>query len=177
MFIKYQHQNMWWRLDYDRMLAFNYYGGHHNINENSEEYMLGEINRAETWHELYKSTGFIPFETLGDRTTNREAWIAPSGVLIWCTAHEGMAEDIFDVIYGIDDDNIPCFGAGEALVELGWIKVSSYMWNHYLECHQADGYWNMTEAQFNSLKKWCGIMRIPVPTCVRIIKENYKGAY
>ena len=34
-FLKYKDEDIWWEWDKEKMIAYNYLGGHHNINENS----------------------------------------------------------------------------------------------------------------------------------------------
>ena len=56
-----ESDNGYWEVDLDRMRLYNYFGGWHEIDENSEEWLEGHLIEAEDWHDLYNKTGFIPF--------------------------------------------------------------------------------------------------------------------
>lgn len=59
-FLRYKDTDFWWEVDYEKMKVYNYYGGWHNINENSEEYMYGEICEVDSWRDLYLKKHFDP---------------------------------------------------------------------------------------------------------------------
>ena len=146
-FINHLNPNEWWEWDKDNMIAYNYMGGHHSIDED-------DINNADcveckNWHELYLKKHFCPIET--DKW-EREAWLSPEGKFYQGEAHMVMAEYICDIIYGKESD-IDSYYGEDFLIEHGWVKVaSSFMWQVRLN------EWNgkrLTQKQFDALYDWC----------------------
>ena len=80
-FIKYKDGPHWWEWDTENMMAYNYHGGHHNIDENA----LGDAIYCEcaSWHDLYKKTGYCALET---GMLPHTAWLAPDGRMFVATA-------------------------------------------------------------------------------------------
>ena len=156
-FICLKGNNFWHEIDYERMRLWNYHCGWCEINENSEEYMYGQICKAKDWRDLYLKTGWYPFESNinTNRPTNFDCWIRPDGLLIWCDSHEVPADQILEIFYGEESK-----WAGDTLIEKGWIKASCCFWDMHLSYMN---YWFMTQAQADSLKYWCDFVRIDYP--------------
>lgn len=144
-FIKYKDGPHWWEWDTENMVAYNYHGGHHNINENA----LGDVIycECESWHDLYKKTGYCALET---GMLPHTAWLSPDGKMFVATAHEVDAESICEVIYGEEQE---IWYAGDFLEERGWVRLTtSLMWEVREE------YWldkELTQAQLDILWDWC----------------------
>ena len=95
-FINHLRPNEWWEWNQEKMIAINYNGGSHNIDENS----LGSVEyyECDSWHELYLAKHFCPLEA---EIYNRDVWISPDGKYYDGDAHEVTAKDILEIIYGI----------------------------------------------------------------------------
>ena len=148
MFAKIPYKNTWYELDIDNLKLYNVNGGWHPIDENSREWIEAEIYSYDSWHHLYRATGYNPLIT---DYTNYVRWIDPKGKCYYCSdSHLITAEKILDIVFGIEDDNI--INADDILYEKGWIKVTtSQMYYYYAE----DGmYAHMTPAQEETFHKW-----------------------
>ena len=147
-FLKYAGDDYWWKWPDGGITVFNFNGGHHDINENSERFINGTIIQADNWHDLYLQTGYMPLQV---HEPKRDMWISPEGEMFECEAHEVAAKQILKVIYGetLDDD---LWTYGDTLIARGWIKVTtSLMYNNYV----LDGmYDNMTTAQLLAWYDW-----------------------
>ena len=147
-FLRRKKEDDYWLIFYDKMCLINYRGGHHDINENSPEWIDGEIIDALDWHELYVKTGFNPLKT---GINNPDVWVSPKGELFEGLAHAVAAEDIADIIYG--QDELGLYEAEDFLIKEGWIKLTtSLMLDYYIE----DGmYSSVTFEQKNTIFDWC----------------------
>ena len=99
-FLKYKNSDVWWEWPEGGMTVFNMAGGHHDINENSEEYMLGTVVEAEDWPDLCRKMKYNPWKV--DSPT-REMWIDPDGTMYDCGewgAHEMTAQNILENLLG-----------------------------------------------------------------------------
>ena len=144
-------EGCWWNWCVETMHLLNYRGGGFEIDENADYWLNAEIRDYDSWHELYKATGFNPLE---DDVHAFDVWISPEGKYFDGNAHAVAAEYIVDLVYGVDIDD-PCFlgGAEQYLEERHWIKATrSFMWNIYLE-HRKD--WAMTRATYGALVEYC----------------------
>lgn len=141
-FIKLQ-DNSWWELIEDKLLVFNYNGGHHNIN--TQILNSSQIFECKDWHDLYLLKHYCPLEST---VTCRNAWISPEGKFYEAQSHEVTAENICEVIYDIE----PLF-AGDELENRGWLRVTtSLMWE------VRDDYFKnkeLTQKQLDALYDWC----------------------
>ena len=135
-------ENTYWEVDLNRMRLYNYNGGWHSIDENSEEWCDGEIVNADSWHDLYKQTGL-----------GLVAWLSPEGISYPSEAHIVLADDICDILYGLDDEEY----SDDYLVSSGWVKISNYMLSYYID----QGYYdNITPKQREVLLEWCRVYGI-----------------
>lgn len=154
----------WHELDFDCMKMWNYKGGYMTINENDEHFMTAECREFESWHECYKETGYMPWET--ERFIENDIWIAPNGEYVVCNSHEGAAEEILEVLYGVEYEH-GIYDHGDKLInEYGWIKASRWFWDMHLS-YLTNG-WDMTKEQAITLKKWCEYFRITYPAHIII---------
>jgi hypothetical protein len=144
-FINHLRPDEWWEWNKEKMMAYNYRGGHHNINEND----LGGVEYCEyeSWHELYLAKGFCPFEV--DKW-ECEVWISPEGKYYEGRAHAVMAEYICDIIYGEDID----FDfAEDYLEEHGWVRATtSLMWEVRFDSWENK---RVSQKQYDALFDWC----------------------
>lgn len=141
LFIK--ENNGWYELDKVQGIAYNYEGGHHYVNIDTME--KATIVHFDSWHALYLSKNYCPFEA--DKTS-RTAWLSPDGKFYEGRAHEVLAEDLCDIIYGLNS-----MWAGDELEERGWIRVTtSLMWEIRLEELKNK---KLTKKQIDALWDWC----------------------
>lgn len=157
----------WHELDFDRMKMWNYKGGYMPINENDEDFMTAECRDFESWHECYKTTGYMPWET--ERFIEDDIWIAPNGRYVVCKSHEGTAEEILEVLYGVEYKHGICEHGDKLINEYGWIKASRWFWDMHLS-YLCNG-WDMTKEQAVTLQKWCEHFRITYPKHIIIERE------
>lgn len=149
-FLQYQGKDGWWKWPEDGMTVYNINGGHHEIDENSEEFMCGKVVSAENWHELCVTQNYNPWKT---ETLKPHMWIAPDGTMYdieeW-GAHECIAEDIWEYILGRPERDF--YDYGDALIQEGWIKVTtSGMYFYYAE----RGFYDvMSEEQWFVYQEW-----------------------
>jgi hypothetical protein len=152
-FINHLQPNEWWEWDKEKMIAYNYYGDWHNINENS----LGnaEYYECNNWHELCLAKHFCPIEVTLEK---RDVWISPEGGFYDGEAHMVTAEYICDIIYGKD---LGLDYAEDYLEEFGWIKATtSLMWQIRFE----DWHWKkLPQPQYDALWDWCEYHNMPFP--------------
>ena len=168
-----ESDNGYWEVDLDKMRLYNYFGGWHEIDENSEEWLEGHLIEAEDWHDLYTKTGFIPFLSWEERkyTDKWDCWVSPNGELYFCAAHECAAEDLCEIIYGLTYNH--GYGiisdAGDELYDRGWRKGSRY----FNELHYSEEPVAMTAPQAEAMEKYCKWLGIPYPKySIYIVKEN-----
>ena len=143
LFIDYP-KGQWREWDQERMLAFNFRGGHCKVDENN----LGEVECREydSWHALYRATGFCPLEV---ESWARDVWIYPQGKFYDGEAHEVAAEHLLELIYGEEID----YCCGDVLEEKGWVRATtSAMWE--VRMNEWEGK-TLTQRQYDSLFDWC----------------------
>ena len=123
---------------------FNYHDGYINIPRAVIE--TTPVLYYDSWHELYKATGYAPNRC---STNVADAWVAPDGTFYEGRAHAVEAEYIVEIIYGLDLD----LGESEDyLREHGWVKVTTSLMSDWYE---ADGmYKNLTRAQYEQINIW-----------------------
>ena len=152
LFINHLNKEQWWEFDQEKMMAYNYMGGHHNVNEEQLEDV--EILDYDSWHELYINTGFCPLET--DKW-ERDVWISPDGKFYDGDAHEVRAAYLLDIVYGIPDVDY----GGDLLEERGWVRATtSLMWN--VRFQEWEGK-RLTQKQYGALLEWCQSNRMKFP--------------
>lgn len=157
-FINHLRPDEWWKWDRENMIAYNYMGGWHNIDENR----LGgvEYYECDGWHELYLVKHFCPLET--DKF-ERDVWISPEGKYYCGDAHEVTAQYILDIIYGEEAD----FWEGDKLEARGWVRATtSMMWDVRFD------EWNgrrLTQKQYDALWDWCKFHNMKFPNDVEVL--------
>ena len=158
-----KYSQAYWEWDEEKMRLYNYHGGWHEVDENSEDWLEGTMIEANDWHDLYLKTRFCPVET---DMYERDAWLSPDGKFYEGEGHMVCAEWIVEILYGLKDYDM----AEYYLIERGWFKVTTtFMWGLYL----ADKpYFEMTQAQMDSLYDWCRIHKRQFPEKV-FIREVY----
>lgn len=150
-FLKYKNSEDWWELvdQKGELVAYNYLGGWHNVDENSEEYMYGTVVTLNNWNHLYERYGYCPFYT---EEPKRDMWIAPDGKMYDCGAigaHEVTAQYLLEIIF---DEDEGLFVSGDKLIDYGWVKVTtSLMYQYY---HESGMYDAMTDEQWISYQLW-----------------------
>ena len=157
LFINHLEPNVWWQLDKERMMAFNYRGGHNYVTE--EDIKNSDVVEYDSWHELYLAKHFCPIET---EVWFRDVWISPEGKFYDGEAHLVMAEYLCDIIYGQED----IFCADDYLEERGWIKATtSFMWELRFEslCNR-----EFPQKQYDALFDWCECHKKAFPTNITI---------
>lgn len=152
-FLKYNGENGWWEWDQEKMIAYNYHGGHHYIDENA----LGDAEycECESWRELYLKKHYCPIEV---DVFARDVWISPDGKYYDGEAHAVMAEHICELVYGFWKE---IDYAEHFLEEHGWVKATtSLMWELRFE----EWYWKeLPQRQYDALWDWCQCHRMPFP--------------
>lgn len=149
-FLRYKDSDVWWEWPEGSMTVYNMAGGHHDVNENSEQYMFGTVVEAEDWPDLCRKMKYNPWKV--DKPT-REMWIDPNGTMYDCGewgAHEMTAQNILENLLG---EEVRFWDSGDRLHELGWIKVTAncIMYQHYCDAGLYD---NMTDEQWQAVEKW-----------------------
>jgi hypothetical protein len=170
-FLRYKDTDFWWEVDYDQMRVYNYRGGWHYINENSEAYMEGVICEAESCRDLYLKKHYDPTET--DMYHSKNAWISPEGTFHHGDAHSIMADHICDIWYGIDTYDDYQFGGENHLEKRGWIKVSATFWEMHIGEYYPLNPWIMNKKQYDALYDWCKWFKIEFPKDIIYVKETY----
>lgn len=161
-------EGCWWEWCIETRRLINYMGGGFEIDENSDYWATAQIREFESWHELYKQTGFNPLEA---DIHDFDVWISPEGKYFEGNAHSVAAEYIIDLVYGIDIDD-PCFtGSAEYYLEQHyWIKATrSFMWEIYLKQRKS---WEMTSKTYGALVEYCNKSdkrKLNIPKGVKII--------
>ena len=159
-FIRYAGSFDWWRWPQNgEMKVYNYRGGWHEINENSPAWMSATVLRdVKDWHDLFLQTGYC-FLSRGQQLSS-DMWIEPNGTFYVCEdgGHELAAEDIFDIVYGEDAEDVYC--VGDTLIKRGWIKVttSHFMLEQYCLCGMYDNL--RYTAQKETLRMWANIFNM-----------------
>ena len=147
-FVKLSGQHHWYLWDEDKFVLRNFRGGWRNIDENSDEWMLSTIVSADSWHDLYEKIGYNP---MLEQTPPRDAWVDCDGNFYYGDAHELCAEQILDVLYGLEWGEYN-YSAGDNLVAHGWIKLTtSAMLPYYLEYGMYD---HITSKQEDAIRRW-----------------------
>lgn len=147
-FIKYE-DGSWWELNKDtrnngKMRVYNIRGGYHYINEKELETLV--TKEFDSWHDLYKQTGFNPL--IGNDMWYC-GWISPDGDFYPCEAHEVDAEDIYVLLYGEEHGYY-----SDLLIEKGWKKVTnSLMFDIYKDNGDYDNF--SSNEQFETFYNWC----------------------
>lgn len=158
LFIK-NEKNEWWKLYKEKLLAFDYYGGLHNISQQELENF--EILECSNWRELYQMKRWCPLEV---NLKWPNVWISPEGLIYEGEAHENRAKDILEIIYGEFDVS----WSGDRLEERGWVRATtSLMWNVRINSH----YWNhksLTQLQYDKLWDWCTYHNMCFPKNIEI---------
>ncbi len=157
-FINHLRPDEWWKWDRENMIACNYMGGWHNINENR----LGgvEYYECDSWHELYLAKHFCPLET--DKF-ERDVWISPEGKYYCGDAHEVTAQYILDIIYGEEVD----FWDGDKLEARGWIRATtSMMWDVRFDEWSGK---RLTQKQYDALWDWCQFHKMKFPNDIEVL--------
>lgn len=152
LFINHLKPDEWWEWDADKMRAYNYYGGWHDVNENS----LGSVEaiQCESWHELYKKTQFCPLER---DVESRDVWISTDGKYYDGQAHDVTAEKILEVVFNQEVD----FCAGDKLEDKGWIRASTtLMWDIRFDDLSRK---TLTKKQYEALWDWCQYHHMKFP--------------
>lgn len=149
-FLQYKDSQDWWEWpDDEGMTVYNCCGGHHDIDENSEEFMYGKVITADSWGDLCRKENYNPWHT--DEPC-REMWIDPNGEMYECGewgAHEATACIILKVIF---DKPQEYWDAGDQLIQRGWIKVTCGPMNRWYQ--ESDMYKSMTDEQYTAYTKW-----------------------
>lgn len=151
MFLRYQNEQEWFELvdREDGLFAYNYNGGWHKINENSEKFMYGTIVTLDDWIHLYKLYGYCPFLT---QIPTTDMWIAPDGKMYdcgSCGAHELTAQNIIEIFFDQDEE---FWDSGDKLIGYGWVKVTTTLMYQYY--HESGMYDSMTDEQWVSYQLW-----------------------
>lgn len=143
-------EGIYWEVDLDKMRLYNYNGGWHPIDENSEEWCNGEIIKADSWHDLYLKVGYCCLE----RRFAASIWLSPEGMPYSATAHLLTAQAICEVIYGVDRETF----ADDFLISRGWVKLTnSLMLDYYIK----QGYYkHLTLSQRVAVLEWCKLFNI-----------------
>lgn len=155
-FVRYAGRSDWWRWPQNgEMKVYNYRGGWHEINENSSNWMNATVLRdVKDWHDLFLQTGYCYLST--GQQLSSDMWIAPNGIFYVCEdgGHEIVAEDICDIVYGVNPDDIPY--CGDELIKCGWIKVTTnaIMFEQYCICGMYNHHFT---AQKETLRMWANI--------------------
>ena len=149
-FLQYKDSTDWWEWPEGGMTVYNMAGGHHDIDENSERFMLGTVIKAEDWPDLCRQMNYNPWKV--DRPT-REMWISPDGTMHDCGewgAHEIPAEYILENLLG---EIVGFWDSGDRLIELGWVKVTAnyIMYQHYVDSGLYD---KCTKEQWQAIEVW-----------------------
>ena len=156
LFINYP-SDQWREWDTERMLAFNYRGGHCEVDENA----LGGVECVELndWHELYLVKHFCPLKVEKLAT---DVWISPDGEYYDGNAHEVAAEHILRIVYGEEVE----WCAGDKLEEKGWIRATtSMMWQVRLKEWTGK---RITQDQCDALWDYCHCHAIKFPDDVEV---------
>lgn len=133
----------WWEVNKENNTVSNYNGGFHYMDKDSiDEH---EVFEGENWHALYEAKHYCALET---NTRCCSVWISPNGKFYEAQSHEVAAEDLCQIIYGIE----PMF-PGDELEKRGWVRATtSAMWK--VRLHE----WKdkvLTQQQQNALWDWC----------------------
>lgn len=153
-FVRYQNDTKYWLWNEDKMRLENRNFGHQDVNEKNPRWLYAEIIEAKNWHDLYMKTGWSDL-WLSDCHHNN-LWVDPEGECWEGEAHEVVAEDILEVVYG-EETKLSDYPA-DKLINRGWIKLSVFMAQIYAD---SDMYFNITRDQAITIKEWCEWAEIP----------------
>lgn len=147
----------YWELDENKMLVFNYRGGHHSISQ--DEINTSKVIECENWHDLYLKAHYCPIET--DKHESH-AWISPDGTFYEGNAHEVQAEDICEIVFGLEDEFCP----GDVLEEKGFIRVTTtLMWEVRIDELASQ---TLTQKQYDALFDWCQCHNKEIPQGISV---------
>ena len=149
-FVKLSGQSYWYEWKEFNMKLRNFKGGWRDIDENSDEWMYSTIIEADSWHELYKKTGFCPM--LVPNWTH-DVWMDTEGNTYEGDGHEWCAEKIGEILFGVPDTS------GDDLIQLyGWIKLTT---GPMLKYYFNDGmYDHLSIEQVPALRAWARLNRV-----------------
>ena len=157
-FVKLYGEEYWYEWKEFNMKLHNFKGGWRNIDENSDEWMLSTIIEADSWHDLYKKTGFC---AMSCPLWTQDVWMDLDGNTYEGDGHEWCAERIGSILYGNEDIS------GDDLIELGWIKLTrGIMLRHYIQNGMYD---HLTHEQVTNLREWARLNKV-------LVFENEKWA-
>ena len=152
LFINHLKENEWWRWDVEKMCAYNYNGGFHDVHD--DMLLNAECFECNSWHELYLTKHFCPLEV---GIWENDIWISPEGKYYGGKAHEVAAERLLELIYGEDVD----YCAGDKLESYGWVRATtSLMWSIRFD------EWKdkcLTQKQYDALYDWCKYHKMNFP--------------
>ncbi len=152
LFINYPTKDQWRELGQKRKLAFNYFGGYCDVDENALENV--ECVELSSWHELYVVKHYCPLKA---DIKDHDVWISPDGNYYNGDAHEVVAEDILQIIYGEEVE----WCAGDRLEAKGWIRAcSGYMWPIRVKEYSEK---EVTQAQYDALWDYCNYHHLQWP--------------
>ena len=157
LFINHLNKNIWWELDKEKMMVFNYSGGYHYIDK--ESLANAESCECENWHELYLKKSYCPLEC--DKR-GRDIWISPDGKFYEVSSHEVGAECLCEIIYGLEEVD----WAGDELESRGWLRATtSLMWEVRFDEWKEK---NITQKQYDALWDWCKYHKKSFPQKVNV---------
>lgn len=157
LFISHLEKNQWWEFDKEKMIAYNYMGGHHSVSK--ELFDQADVCEYESWHELYLAKHFCPFDA--DKWTS-DVWISPDGNFYDGKAHEVIAGYLCEIIYGLEDIDY----GGDELESHGWIRATtSLMWEIRFN-EWSDKY--ITQKQYDALWDWCECHKREFPKDIKV---------
>ena len=156
-FVKLAGSTDYFLWDEERFRLYNYNHGWRDIDENSSEWINATVIEAEDWHDLYVKTGWTHLCFEHDYK-HQNLWVDPDGYCWDGDAHEVIAQDILEVIYGIDAHECKIHDCAGVLERMGWIKLSTFMFTMYCEENLYD---NITYEQARAVKEWCEYYDLP----------------
>ena len=147
MYIKLNE--IWYKYCPDRTGKYKYIT--YNLRTPETEPTIDEVAYAdkievETWHDLYKKTGYCPVKV---NITENDVWVSPWGAYFIGTGHGYKAERICDILFGLDYDITK---AEDYLITHGWKKcTTSWMRDYYIKDNH---YSNCTPMQQKAIIAW-----------------------
>jgi hypothetical protein len=149
-FVRLYGDEYWYLWEEFDMKLRNFKGGWRTIDENSDEWMLSIIIEADSWHDLYKKTGFCPM--LVPNWTH-DVWMDTLGNTYEGDGHEWCAEKIGEILFGVPDTS------GDDLIQLfGWIKLTTGpMLKYYFDEGMYD---HLSMEQVPALREWARLNRV-----------------
>ena len=149
-FVRLYGDEYWYLWEEFDMKLRNFKGGWRPINENSDGWMLSTIIEAESWHGLYKKTGFCPMFV---PNWTHDVWMDTLGNTYEGDGHEWCAEKIGEILFGVPDTS------GDDLIQLyGWIKLTTGpMLKYYFDEGMYD---HLSMEQVPALREWARLNRV-----------------